>query len=268
MTKHKKCALFIDCENINSSYITQILKNLHQKYKIKIKRAYADWSLPSSWKQEILDVASIEPIQVFHRGYKNSCDIKICLDALELAYTSKIKIFAIATNDSDFRHLIHKLKQRNIKIIGFGTEQASSDYKELYHKFYVLKASPSAPNTKTAQTTLAPSNKTLNAILDKYKTHKTPSNRTLNEVLLEIILPMSCMSDEYISANQITQYLQKNGQESWRIKNTGFKNWASLFKNVADIFEHRLAGANKSNLQIKLRNEIKQLAKQFKAQTP
>lgn len=267
MSKKKNCALFIDCENINSSFLTQILKNLHKKYKIKIKRAYADWSLPSSWQQEILDTADIEPIQVFHRGYKNSCDIKICLDALELAYTSKIKIFAIATNDSDFRHLIHKLKQRNIKIIGFGTEQASSDYKELYHKFYVLKASPSAPNTKTAQTKLAPSNKTLNAILDKYKTHKTPSNRTLNEVLLEIILPMS-MSDEYISANQIAQYLQKNGKENWKIKDTGFKNWASLFKNVSDIFEHKFTGATNSILQIKLRNEIKQLAKQFKAQTP
>lgn len=265
----KKCALFIDCENIPGYFLPQILEKLKNNYKLKIKKAYADWSLPSSWSHELLDIAGLEPIQVFHRNHKNSVDIKICLDALELSYESKIKVFAVVTDDSDFRHLVHKLASKNLKVLGFGTDKTPSDYRGVYHNFYLLKKAKTPANNenkskqnistnKTAKNTQNPAKKpnALQALLDKYKSQKAPLNRTLDEVLQEIILAMPC-NNEYIGANQITENVRKNGNKEWKIKYTGFSGWAKLLKNTSDIFLHRYAGEKKI-LQIKLSDKIKQ----------
>ena len=265
----KKCALFIDCENIPGYFLPQILEKLKNNYKLKIKKAYADWSLSNSYSQELLDKAGLEPVQVFHRNHKNSVDIKLCLDALELSYESKIKVFVIVTDDSDFRHLVHKLTKRNIKILGFGTDKAANSCKNIYHKFYLLKNLKTPVNSenkskqnistnKTAKSTQNPAKKpnALQALLDKYKSQKAPLNRTLDEVLREIILAMPC-NNEYIGANQITENVRKNGNKEWKIKYTGFSGWAKLLKNTSDIFLHRYTGEKKI-LQIKLSDKIKQ----------
>ena len=269
----KKCALFIDCENIPSYFLPQILEKLKNNYKLKIKKAYADWSLSNSYSQELLDKAGLEPVQVFHRNHKNSVDIKLCLDALELSYESKIKVFVIVTDNSDFRHLVHKLTKRNIKILGFGTDKAANSCKNIYHKFYLLKnlktpvnnenknkqnmanINSTAKSTQSKNQTKKPN--ALQALLDKYKSHITPLNRTLDEILQEIILAMSCKNNEYINANQIIECVRKNGNKEWKIKSTGFSGWAKLLKNTSDIFLHRYAGKKKI-LQIKLSDKVRQ----------
>ena len=186
MAKKKKCALFIDCENIPAHFLPQILKKLEKKYKVNIKKAYADWSLPSSWRQETLDMAGLEPIQVFHKGRKNSSDIRMCLDCLELAYKGKIDVFSIVTGDSDFRHLVHKLIKKDIKVIGFGTQKTADDFKLTYSKFYLLKRKDKAINkaSKQSKELLLSAPKSMQAI--ELKAPKALLDNNPNAVILDI----------------------------------------------------------------------------------
>ena len=103
-----KCALFIDCENVPVSFLPQIISAL-EPFNVCSKKAYANWQISTPWSQ-ILDKFGIEPVQIFHKGLKNSSDLRLSLDCLQMAYErTDITHFALVASDSDFRHLVFKL---------------------------------------------------------------------------------------------------------------------------------------------------------------
>jgi uncharacterized protein (TIGR00288 family) len=133
-----KIALFIDFENIalgvrEAKYktfeIMKILERLVEKGKIVHKKAYADWESYGKYKQPFHE-AAIELIEVPRKHYsgKNSADIRMVVDALDLCYSKDhISVFAIASGDSDFSPLVSKLKENDKYVIGVGVKNSSSD---------------------------------------------------------------------------------------------------------------------------------------------
>ena len=93
-----------------------------EKGKIVAKKAYADWGRYSSYT-EALHEAAIELIQIPRRAQtgKNSADIRLCVDAMDLAYSKEhIGTFVIVSGDSDFSPLVSKLKELGKHVIGSG----------------------------------------------------------------------------------------------------------------------------------------------------
>ena len=137
-SEDKKLALFIDFENIalgvreakyDKFHINLILERLLEKGKIVVKKAYADWERYSEYKRPFHE-AAIELIDIPHKYYsgKNSADIRMVVDALDLQYSkSHIDIFVIASGDSDFSPLVSKLKENNKSVIGVGVKNSSSE---------------------------------------------------------------------------------------------------------------------------------------------
>ncbi|MCA8960917.1 MAG: NYN domain-containing protein [Planctomycetes bacterium] len=131
-------AVFVDLENVaigvreakyGSLEIDRVLARLVEKGKISVKKAYADWSNFKEYKLPFHE-AAIELIDIPHKkvGGKNSADIKMVVDALELSYTkSHIDTFALVTGDSDFSPLVSKLRENNKMIIGVGVKNSTSD---------------------------------------------------------------------------------------------------------------------------------------------
>lgn len=131
-------ALFCDFENValgvrDAKYekfdIKKILERLLLKGSIVVKKAYCDWDRYKSFKAPMHE-ASFELIEIPHvrQSGKNSADIRMVVDALDLCYTkSHVDTFVLITGDSDFSPLVSKLRENNKTVIGVGVKKSTSD---------------------------------------------------------------------------------------------------------------------------------------------
>jgi len=131
-------AVFVDFDNLylglagkkeGSFDIKKVLERLVEKGKIVVKKAYSDWSRSSAYKQSFHAVG-IELIEIPKRSIsgKNSADIRLVVDALELSFTkTHIDTFVIVSGDSDFSPLVAKLKENGKHVIGLGIKESTSD---------------------------------------------------------------------------------------------------------------------------------------------
>lgn len=136
--EERKIALFCDLENIALGVrdsevkrfdIHLVLERLLEKGKIIVKRAYADWERYSEFKIAFHE-AAIELIDIPQRRYtgKNSADIKMVVDAMDLSYSKEhLDTFVLLSGDSDFSPLVSKLKENNKYVIGIGVKNSSSN---------------------------------------------------------------------------------------------------------------------------------------------
>lgn len=131
-------ALFCDFENIalgvrDANYarfeIEAVLERLLVKGNIVVKKAYCDWDRYKAFKAAMHE-ASFELIEIPHvrQSGKNSADIRMVVDALDLCYTkAHVDTFVIISGDSDFSPLVSKLRENNKVVIGVGVQNSTSD---------------------------------------------------------------------------------------------------------------------------------------------
>ena len=131
-------ALFCDFENValglrDAKYaqfdIKKVLERLLLKGSIVVKKAYCDWARYKEFKAPMHE-AAFELIEIPHvrQSGKNSADIRMVVDALDLCYTkSHVDTFVIISGDSDFSPLVSKLRENNKRVIGVGVKAATSD---------------------------------------------------------------------------------------------------------------------------------------------
>ena len=131
-------ALFCDFENIalgvrDARYaqfdINRVLERLLAKGSIVVKKAYCDWERYREFKAG-MHQAGFELIEIPHvkQSGKNSADIRMVVDALDLCYTKPhVDSFVIISGDSDFSPLVSKLRENNKGVIGVGVKNSTSD---------------------------------------------------------------------------------------------------------------------------------------------
>jgi len=131
-------ALFCDFENValgvrDAKYdkfdIHKVLERLLLKGSIVVKKAYCDWNRYREFKAAMHE-ASFELIEIPHvrQSGKNSADIRMVVDALDLCYTkSHVDTFVIISGDSDFSPLVSKLRENAKTVIGVGVKGSTSD---------------------------------------------------------------------------------------------------------------------------------------------
>ncbi|WP_193370016.1 NYN domain-containing protein [Pelagibius marinus] len=131
-------AVFCDFENValgvkDAKYaafdIAKVLERLLLKGDIVVKKAYCDWARYKEFKAPMHE-AAFELIEIPHVRVsgKNSADIRLVVDALDLCYTKPhIDSFVIISGDSDFSPLVSKLRENNKTVIGVGVKNSTSD---------------------------------------------------------------------------------------------------------------------------------------------
>lgn len=137
-SQEQNLALFIDFDNIALGLrasrrkrfdVRLVLERLLEKGKIIVKKAYADWSHFAEYKEK-LHAAGIELIDIPKRQMtgKNSADIRMVVDAMDLCYTKEhLDTFVIVSGDSDFSPLVSKLRENDKSVIGIGVRKSSSN---------------------------------------------------------------------------------------------------------------------------------------------
>lgn len=131
-------ALFCDFENIalgvrDAKYATfdinKVLERILLKGSIVVKKAYCDWERYKDFKAPMHE-AAFELIEIPHvrQSGKNSADIRMVVDALDLCYTKlHVDTFVIISGDSDFSPLVSKLRENNKTVIGLGVKDSTSN---------------------------------------------------------------------------------------------------------------------------------------------
>ena len=131
-------AVFCDFENLaigvrEAKYdkfeMSRVLERLLLKGSIVVKKAYCDWERYKDFKKNMHE-AAFELIEIPHvrQSGKNSADIRMVVDALDLCYTkAHVDTFVVVSGDSDFSPLVSKLRENNKKVIGVGVKNSTSD---------------------------------------------------------------------------------------------------------------------------------------------
>ncbi len=139
MDQEDRIALFLDYENLALGVrdhgggppfdFRPIADALAERGRVVVRRAYADWSFFDE-DRRMLTRSHVELIEIPQRmgaSRKNAADIKMAVDAIELAFERDyISTFVICTGDSDFTPLVHKLRELNKRVIGVGAEKSTS----------------------------------------------------------------------------------------------------------------------------------------------
>lgn len=138
VSEDQNLAIFCDFENvalgvrdarIKKFNINLVLERLLVKGSVVVKKAYCDWERYKQFKAVMHD-AAFELIEIPHtrQSGKNSADIRMVVDALDLCYTKEhLDTFVIVSGDSDFSPLVSKLRENNKTVIGVGVKSSTSD---------------------------------------------------------------------------------------------------------------------------------------------
>lgn len=221
MSSNHTIAIFIDFENLALGYkgqgrfeIQLVLKRLLEKGKIVAKKAYCDWSRFSHYTAPLHE-AAIELIEIPKRGQtgKNSADIRLCVDAMDLAYSKDhIDTFVVVSGDSDFSPLVSKLKELGKHVIGLGMSESTSSllrdncdefiyYEDLTQS--VSAISPSMPGDVTEN-----KQKAFNYLFEGLQALRRENREVLGSSLVKDTI--------------------RRMHPSFNENHLGFKNWGSL----------------------------------------
>jgi uncharacterized protein (TIGR00288 family) len=169
MSTEPLIAMFVDFENLaigvrqmkaGDFEIRLVLKRLLEKGRIVYKRAYCDWrNYPDAVREFHAQGIELIDIPQTKMSGKNSADIRMVVDALDLCYSKQhIDAFALVSGDSDFSPLVSKLKENNKRVIGSGVKSSTSDLliatcdEFIYYDDLIRAAKKSRPAPKKGTT--------------------------------------------------------------------------------------------------------------------
>lgn len=142
-TDRKVFALLIDGDNAQPSSIPQILNKLNEYGDIFIKRIYGDWSQDQlkSWRDVVIRHAFETPHRFHGSTNKNATDIALVIDAMDILweYRDDIDGFCIVSSDSDFTHLVARIRQSNLMVIGIGKKDTAISFQEVCDVFIITE---------------------------------------------------------------------------------------------------------------------------------
>ena len=229
MELNKKIALFIDCENISSKYIDDIMNELAIYGEVNIRKAYGNWenNKLNGWKDKRFDYALESINQPPYSMNKNATDIKMTVDIMKiLCQNNNISYVALATSDSDFTPLVTEIKSLGIQVIGFGETKTNNILQQACSQFLELKLS-----------------KDINNNLEN-------NHKLVN--LLKSAVDNCCDENGYALVSKIGMYIKN--KSSQQAKNFGnFRRWGDIVKKLENIFEISFTNEKQDTMLVKLK---------------
>jgi uncharacterized protein (TIGR00288 family) len=243
-------AVFLDLENIalgarDAKYpsfdIEKVLERLLLKGHIVVKKAYCDFERYKDFKRGLHE-AAFELIEIPHvrQSGKNSADIRMVVDALDLCYTKgHVDTFVILSGDSDFSPLVSKLRENAKTVIGVGVKNSTSDLfinncDEFIYYDDLVRKEPSKARRRTAATARAP------AASDGAHGESAPAERKgpdLNDALELIVETLEALTEERggsepIWGSMIKQAIKRR-QPGFNERFYGFRSFNDMLSDAA-----------------------------------
>lgn len=142
MTNDTRVAVLLDGDNISKAHSASVAKLAARYGRADIMRVYSEERHLPQWR----DCAPFRFVLV--PGAKNSADIVMAIDAVDLSHSGKADTFVLCSSDSDFTHLAQFLRERGHKVIGCGEAKTTQAFRDTCHEFHVLRQPCEAGNPR------------------------------------------------------------------------------------------------------------------------
>lgn len=262
MNSNKKIAILIDGENAESCLIEQIIEEVEKLGTVTIKRLYGDFSngKMNKWK-EPSNKHAISTVHKFANSTgKNSTDIALVIDAMDIFYSKSVDGFCIVSSDSDYTGLALKLRTEGFFVMGIGRKTTLELFVQSCEKFIFtenLTRNGNNPNTmrsKKNKPKINPIQK-LEDIENKVKIempHVTSNNKMTNRINMEYINKAYKIAfDKKFEGASLSKFLValKQVEDSFDYKNYGCSKFRKFCEKL--IPDYAIYALNEKNLSIR-----------------
>lgn len=231
MDNQKNIALLIDAENISYKYVDTIFDELKEWGKVTVRKLYGDLSTEktSSWIAPVQKYAII-PVQQYQNSTgKNSSDIALVIDAMDILYNNPVDIFCIASSDSDFTRLASRIRQEGKTVIGMGESKASQPFVNAFDKFQYLDVIDESTDESIIDNEITP----------------------VEDIKKEIIAVLEAKDGFTENLGVIKEKLQKKYPD-FDSRNYGCSKFSKFMELFSDVFELTVG---KDNCTIKVKHK-------------
>ena len=228
MSKSKKIALLIDCDNVSHNAIEGVLEELAKYGMVNVRHAHGDWKSPSlSGWIERLHPHAIRPMQQFaYTKGKNATDSAMIIDAMDLLYSKNVDAFALMTSDSDFTPLVLRILESGLPVYGFGEKKTPRPFVDACSPFIYTENLLPVEEEKTSPTN---------------KLHKKSRNELRGDTwlvrLLRTAVEQTSEDDGWAQMSKVGHYISNNS--SFSAINLGYKKLSDLIK-ATELFEFEM----------------------------
>lgn len=238
-------AIYCDFENLaigarDANYedfdINLVIERLLDKGNIVVKKAYADWESFKAARRKMHE-AAFELIEIPHVSYsgKNSADIRLVVDALDLCYTKPhVDSFVILSGDSDFSPLVSKLRENNKFVIGMGVKAASSNLLMSNCDEYIYYDDLVREKRKTSKKKRPPKPRpSSDAPQAKSASEETGSKDDAMELILDTVEAIFRERDENVYGSMIKQTIKRK-KPQFSETFYGYRSFNELLEDARD----------------------------------
>ncbi|HEY9037390.1 MAG TPA: NYN domain-containing protein [Roseovarius sp.] len=139
----QRVSVLVDGDNVSAIHSAQVLSEAAKLGRPDVSRVYAAAHQQSDW-------LTTPGYRLMHAGSgKNSADVLLCIDAMELALSGGMQAFVIATSDGDFTHLAHRLREHGLHVLGLGEAKAPKCFRMACSKFVQLGSGVKEKDTQS-----------------------------------------------------------------------------------------------------------------------
>lgn len=123
--RESRVAVLVDCDNVQPAILDHVLRFVARFGRVVVRRGYGNPETLASarWQKELVQQAFTPNLQYQYASGKNTADIALALDALEMLFDDKVDTFCFVTSDSDFAYLCRKLRERGAAVCIVGEEK-------------------------------------------------------------------------------------------------------------------------------------------------
>ena len=151
----KRLAVLVDADNVGAAWATAIFKEIATFGDATVRRIYGDFasSKLKGWREILQEHALIAHHQPAYTKGKNSSDIALVIDAMDLLHSDRVDGFALVSSDSDFTRLASRIREEGLDVIGIGQERTPESLRKACKRFVFLEnltveEAPSAASPK------------------------------------------------------------------------------------------------------------------------
>jgi uncharacterized LabA/DUF88 family protein len=237
----RKIVVLIDADNAQVGKLKAIMAEIATQGHIMVKKAYGDWSnlLLKNWKNE-LNFLAIQPIQQFsYTTGKNSTDILMVIDAMDLLYTEKYDTFVLVSSDSDFTSLASRLRTSQIYVYGIGEKKTPIAFRNACDDFIftenlsILENYPTEIKKDDEGENIKENNIVENNFDQGFK--QTPDINNITS-LLDIACENYCDEEGWTNVSSAGTYI-KRSMPDFDSKNYGFFKLPELIASLNNLYE-------------------------------
>lgn len=252
-------ALLIDADNASPGTIGVIIEKVSSHGRITIKRAYGDFiknCCLNPWVDK-LKQHSVEVKQNFnHSAGKNSTDIAMVIDAMDILSQNKVDGFCLVSSDSDFTHLACRIRNQGMFCMGIGQFKTLPAFRDACDEFIYVENLIRTEDMQAEQDIIKTETPTLRGLnvlgkidLDAIN-HKSESKSNTNPKIGEIgdaeksILKQAyenvCGASGYALLSKVAEHIKRQNPD-FDIKTYGYKSFSQLFSSLNDLYSLSLA---------------------------